>query len=147
MQAFLIRHAEAVPETIALRDPHRHLTAHGRGQARALGEKLRAHGVIPTHVWTSPLVRAVQTAELVRPDLLIEGVPDLAPDGNVRDVIAAVQALPADATVLLVGHEPSLSGIGAILANDPSFVGLAKAEAVHVAEGIVRARIAWSESQ
>jgi phosphohistidine phosphatase SixA len=145
MQAFLIRHAESVPETLALRDPHRHLTAHGREQARSLGERL-SRLVTPTHVWTSPLVRAVQTAELVRPDLLIEGVPGLAPDGNVRDVITALQAMP-DAIVFLVGHEPSLSGIGAILANDPSFVGLAKAEAVHVAGGRVRERLAWSQSQ
>lgn len=145
MHVYLVRHAESVPETLALRDPHRHLTAHGRDQARLLGDRLRARGVTPTHVWTSPLVRAVQTAELVvRTGVLIEGISALAFDGNPREVATAVQALPSDATVLLVGHEPSLSGIGAILTKDPNFVGLAKAEAVHVADG---ERIPWLESE
>jgi phosphohistidine phosphatase len=142
MQVVLIRHAESVGETIELRDPYRHLTQHGREQARALGVRLR-DVVTPTRVWTSPLVRAVQTAELVRPDLWIEGFPPLMPDGNAHQVIDAIKAL-GEAVVMLVGHEPSLSGIGALLVGDPSFAGLAKAEAVYIAGGGVRARILWS---
>jgi phosphohistidine phosphatase len=147
VQVFLVRHAEAIPETIGQRDPHRHLTAHGREQARSLGDRMRWHDCTPTHVWASPLVRAVQTAELVASglqcDAAVEVVPALAPDGNARDVVAALRALASDAAVLLVGHEPSLSGIGALIANDPSFAGLAKAQAVRIVDGIARWRFAW----
>ena len=149
MQVFLIRHADAVDETLELRDPARHLTALGRAQARALGERMRWHDCIPTHVWTSPLVRALQTAELVTATLhseaLIEVVPALAPDGSPRDVVAAVQALPAEAGVMLVGHEPAISAIGALLVHDPAFEALSKAQAVRIVDGVVRWRFAWDD--
>src|SRR3569623_1874840 len=61
----LIRHAAAFAETLAVRVPNRHLTAEGRAQARALGDRLRWHDCEPTLIWSSPLVRAIQPAELV----------------------------------------------------------------------------------
>lgn len=144
---FLIRHAEAVDETIELRDPHRHLTPHGRSQARALGERLRWHDCGPTHLYASPLVRALQTAELVcnaiGGDAGVEVMPQLAPDGSARDVVAKIRALPDDAEVMLVGHEPSMSAIAGLLANQPDFPALAKAEAVRIDDGSVRWRFAW----
>lgn len=147
MQVFLIRHADSAPETVAVRDPHRNLTAHGRTQARALGERMRWHDCSPTHVWTSPLVRAVQTAELVcsgmNPELTVDSLPALAPDGALRDVVAALKALPALSGVMLVGHEPSLSAIGALIVGDPKFGAIAKAEAVRIVDGAVRWRFAW----
>ena len=149
MQVFLIRHAEAVNETLVLRDPSRHLTAHGRTQARSLGDRMRWHDCIPTHVWSSPLVRALQTAELVTANMhceaIVEVVPALAPDGSPRDVVASVRALPADAAVLLVGHEPAISAIGALLVDDPTFEALTKAQAVRILDGAVRWRFAWDD--
>ncbi|HUJ59479.1 MAG TPA: phosphohistidine phosphatase SixA [Kofleriaceae bacterium] len=149
MQVFLIRHAAAVDETVALRDPQRYLTAQGRSQASELGERLRWHDCEPTHLWSSPLVRAVQTAELVAAGLhspiAVEIVPALAPDSDVRAVIAAVRALPADACVVVVGHEPALSAIGAVLAGAEDFAALAKAEAVRLVDGAVRWRFAWND--
>ena len=65
VEVFLIRHAAAVDETLELRDPYPPPHAHGRDQAKSLGDRLRWHDCMPTHIWTSPLVRAVQTAELV----------------------------------------------------------------------------------
>ena len=147
MQVFLVRHADAIEETLAQRDPHRHLTAAGREQARALGDRMRWYDCAPTHVWSSPLVRAVQTAELVVTGLqctaAVEVMPSLAPDGVVRDVVAALRALPADVAVLVVGHEPSLSAIGALLIDNPAFEALTKAQAARIVDGIVRWRFAW----
>lgn len=145
---FLVRHADSVPETVAVRDPHRNLSLQGRTQAHALGERMRWHDCTPTHVWTSPLVRAVQTAELVcggmHCQLAVESVPALAPiDGSPRDVVTAIRALPATSAILVVGHEPSLSAIGAILVGDPNFQSLAKAEAARILDGVVRWRFAW----
>ncbi len=148
MQVFLVRHADSVAETVAVRDPHRNLSVAGRTQARSLGDRMRWHDCVPTHVWTSPLVRAVQTAELVcgglNCGLAVESVPALAPlDGSPREVVAAIRALPTTSGVLVVGHEPSLSAIGALLVGDPSFQSLAKAEAVRILDDAVRWRFAW----
>jgi phosphohistidine phosphatase len=146
VHVFLIRHAEAVEETVAVRDPHRFLTATGRRQARDLGDRLRWHDCTPTHIWSSPLVRAVQTAELVAAALgaecAVEAVPVLAPDENPRSVVAALAALPADASVILVGHEPGLSAVGALVVNQPEFASLAKAQAARIDDGQLRWRFA-----
>jgi len=146
VEVFLIRHAEAIDETLELRDPHRHLTPHGRVQARALGDRLRWHDCTPTHLWASPLVRAVQTAELVaaglQSDVPVEIVPGLAAGESARAVAAALRTLPAEASVVLVGHEPNLSALGALLiARD--LAPLAKAEAVRIAGDQVRWRFSW----
>jgi phosphohistidine phosphatase len=146
VQVFLVRHAEAVDETLSLRDPYRHLTTHGRRQARGLGDRLRWHDCVPTRIWASPLVRAVQTAELVAIGLAcetpVEIVVDLAPDGNARELHAAVRGLPADAAVMLVGHEPSLSAIGSLIVTS-SFDALDKAQAARIVDGTLRWRFAW----
>jgi phosphohistidine phosphatase len=148
VQVFLIRHAEAVDETLALVDPHRHLTAVGRQQARAIGDRLRWHDCVPTHIWASPLVRAIQTAELVtaalQSDLVVDAIPALAPDDNPRAVIAALTALPTGSIVVMVGHEPGLSAIGALLLGQPELASLRKAEAVRITEGTLRWRFAWN---
>lgn len=145
---FLIRHATAIDETVTLRDPHRHLTAEGRAQARALGDRLRWHDCEPTHLWSSPLVRAVQTAELVALALnsttTVESVPALAPDGHPRDVAAALAKLPDDALVMLFGHEPNLSMLGGLLVGDLELGAIAKAEALRIHNGRVRWRFAWN---
>ena len=142
-----MRHAEAVDETLVLRDPYRHLTSRGRQQARALGDRLRWHDCIPTKIWTSPLVRAVQTAELVAVGLAcsteVEIIVDLAPDGNARKIEQAVRALDADAAVMIVGHEPSLSAIGSLIVG-ADLAALDKAEAVRIVDGAVRWRFAWN---
>lgn len=146
MQVFLIRHADAAQETLAIRDPHRHLTPVGRRQARGIGDRLRWHDCTPTHIWSSPLVRAVQTAELVTAgiacDAVVESLPALAPDDNPRQVVAALAALPRDAVVVLIGHEPGLSAVGALLVGQPEFTGLAKAQAARIDDGVLRWRFA-----
>lgn len=152
MPIFLIRHAEAIDETLELRDPHRHLTARGREQASALGERLRWHDCTATALWTSPLVRAVQTAELVLAalgaELPVMAEPRLAPGGDVRALLASLR--DANHSVALVGHEPILSGIGGALTGQPEFPALGKAEAVRLdrIEGgfRVRWRFSWSDA-
>jgi phosphohistidine phosphatase len=148
VDVFLIRHAEAIDETLELKDPMRHLTGHGREQAVALGDRLRWHDCSPTQIWTSPLVRAVQTAELVAAGLAskvaVEIMPALAPREDAHRVITALKALAAASNVILVGHEPGLSGIGALLVGANDFQALGKAEAARIHEGTLRWRCAWN---
>jgi len=147
VDVFLIRHAEAIDETLELRDPMRHLTATGRTQATSLGDRLRWHDCTPTHIWTSPLVRAVQTAELVAAGLAagvpVEVIPALAPGESARAVVAALQVVAADSSVMLVGHEPGISGIGALLLGLTDLAPLGKAEALRITDGQLRWRFAW----
>ena len=66
MQLLLVRHAEAASGTP---DELRPLTPTGREQARSLGERLRAEGVEPSAILTSPLLRARETGELLAREL------------------------------------------------------------------------------
>lgn len=149
VQVILIRHAEAVDETLVLRDPFRPLSVRGRAQARAIGDRLRWHDCVPTHVLASPLVRAVQTAELVvgrfDDDHPVEILPALAPGEPTRDAVAAIRELAkarAGCVIYLIGHEPGLSAIGGVLVGDAEFGALGKAEAARIVDGALRWRFA-----
>ncbi len=133
---FLVRHAHAVDETPALPDEARHLSERGRHAARELGRRLRWHDCTPTAIWTSPLTRAVMTAELVAGTIEwsgpIESVRGLAPGGSAREVLAAIAAHDPSGSLVLVGHEPSLSGLGGALTLREDFPALRKAQAARI---------------
>ena len=92
-------------------------------------------------------MRAVQTAELVvaglHSETAIEIVPALAPDASPRLVHAAIRALDDDALLVVIGHEPTLSALGALLVDDPRFAPLDKATACRIVDGHVRWRFDW----
>jgi phosphohistidine phosphatase len=111
-QLWLLRHGEAVPHD-SKPDDDRELTARGERQALAAGEGLARLGVEFAACYTSPKVRARDTARLACKALNIEPeeTESLA-NGFDRD--AALELLTAhddDARVLAVGHEPSFSQV------------------------------------
>jgi phosphohistidine phosphatase SixA len=141
VQVFLIRHAEATERGI------RGLSALGKTQAACLGERLRWHDCEPTQIWASPLERAAETARIVRGELggdaELEILEDLAHGGDPRVVVKAVRALPAGSLVVLVGHEPGLSLIGADLTRVTHFPSLARGQAARIVDGVLKWRFAW----
>jgi phosphohistidine phosphatase len=115
-QLWLLRHAEAEPHG-ARADSERRLTARGEAQARTAGRALARLGADFDAVLFSPKVRARQTAELaaeqwsasLRERIAVH--PPLAEGFEAAQALAALSGLPADAHLLLVGHEPDLSGV------------------------------------
>ncbi len=91
----------------------------------------------------------MQTAELVERGLeamtTVDIVPALAPDGMARDLVTALATIDPLSAVLLVGHEPSMSAIGALLARDADFPALGKAQAARIVNGELRWRFAWDD--
>ena len=79
-QLWLLRHGEAEPHGNGGPDAERALTERGRDQSRAAGLALAALELTFQYVFTSPKVRAVQTAELACQALNVEP--------RVRDVLA-----------------------------------------------------------
>ncbi len=110
MDLLLWRHAEAVAGEP---DLARELTARGRAQAQRMAQWLAAHGPPALVVHTSPAVRARQTAAaLGRPVQLLEA---LAPGGSAAALLAAIPWPEATAAWLLVGHQPTLGRLAALL--------------------------------
>jgi phosphohistidine phosphatase len=69
-------------------------------------------------IFTSPLVRAVQTAELVYeiyPDSNLEMMSDLHILDNPAHLVELISFLPLDGDYIFVGHEPHLSKVIAAL--------------------------------
>jgi phosphohistidine phosphatase len=115
-QLWLLRHAEAEPHG-AREDGERRLTARGELQARTAGIALARLQVGFEAILFSPKVRARQTAELA-----VEGLgeqagerlrvhPPLAGSFDAAQAIEAMSCVAADERLLLVGHEPDLSGV------------------------------------
>src|SRR3954463_572931 len=75
-QLWLLRPGEAVPHDSAADDADRELTDRGRDQSRTAGRALSALEVEVHLCFTSPKVRARQTAELACDSLGVEPVDD-----------------------------------------------------------------------
>ena len=113
MRLLIVRHAEAAPGNP---DELRPLTAAGRTHARELGERLRAEGLVPDAVVTSPLLRACETASA-----LGLGEPELderlAPGATAADMRAAAAA--RGETVVVVAHQPDCGRAAAVFTGGP----------------------------
>ena len=109
---WLLRHGEAVPHD-SKPDQERELTARGERQALAAGAALARLGLEFDACYTSPKVRALDTAKLACRALGIEPVVEEAIGGGFDrdDAIALLRAHGDDARVLVVGHEPDFSQV------------------------------------
>lgn len=121
MRVILFRHGPAEARDLDRwpDDSERPLTTRGAARTRRAARALaRLIGGSPA-VWTSPLLRARQTAEILRRELgdgePVRELPALAPGGSFRAVIAALHEAPAGDRVFLVGHEPDLGKLAGVL--------------------------------
>jgi phosphohistidine phosphatase len=138
VQVFLVRHSRAIEaHTAALADDDRFLTLAGRRRAREVGAVLARAGVVFDAVLTSPLVRAVQTAELVCERLgylgEIEATRKLSHSMPPR--LIAQELAGRGSQVACFGHMPHLSELGALLTGRPGFPGFKPCQAVLIEHG------------
>jgi phosphohistidine phosphatase len=107
---YFLRHAEAETGVPGPGDD-RHLTAGGEATLRAAGPLLRRLNLRPDAVISSPLPRALRTAELIGQALGGAPVADdrLRPGARWSEFAQAMADVPGARRVLFVGHEPDLS--------------------------------------
>ena len=108
-QLWLLRHGEAEPHDAAP-DAERKLTKRGEDQSRAAGRALATLDVAFQAAYTSPKVRARDTARLACEPLGVEPL-DHAPLTEGFSAQDALELLHADERVLVVGHEPDFSQV------------------------------------
>ncbi len=94
-------------------DSKRPLTPDGKRKMKEIAQGLSRVGFAPDWVVTSPLVRAVETAEIVAEslgsNLAMDFCEALRPGGSAEALIAFLAKHPNRKRVLVVGHEPDLS--------------------------------------
>ena len=129
MECILFRHGIAVEradwdgeETL------RPLTPAGRKKSRKAVAGLRRLGVSPTHLFSSPLARALQTAQLarkafgMRDEIAVK--KELLPDAPPAELLVLLASLPEHACVICVGHEPHLGAAASVMAFGKATAGL-----------------------
>lgn len=143
MELLLIRHGLAVDDAPGIGDVGRWLNSKGRKTTRrvarwiAKGKRRR-----PAAIWSSPLVRAMQTAEILAAETGYKGevraCSELSPGRDPGDLLKLLTQERLDGPIALVGHEPSLSVLTKALLGDKGFDGFRKSAVLSLAwdEGV-----------
>jgi phosphohistidine phosphatase len=109
-------------------DADRPLTEKGIKRTKQAARGLLSLGIAPTHLLTSPLVRAQETARLLQEvfkDAVAVSVCDeLLPGAPPDKMLPLLEGLPPDACVICVGHEPRLGEAAGLLLFGKPVAGL-----------------------
>jgi len=110
---YVVRHGKAVGATAEMPDYDRTLVEIGCEDARNLGVRLSERFVRPSHVFSSPAPRALETAKIIMRALPITGKrvrTRKALYGQTETAFAAIIASLDDEadSVMIVGHNPSV---------------------------------------
>ncbi len=125
---YLMRHG--IAETLSSTSPddcQRSLSLRGKERTKNVARGLRALQVHPQRIVSSPLVRSVETAQVVHSTLEVEAplvqCEHLAPGGDPRQLLIWL-ADRKEPVTLLVGHSPDLSRLAALLVSPSAEVRL-----------------------
>jgi phosphohistidine phosphatase len=123
MLLFIMRHGLAEEPTPKGDDSARKLTAKGSAKISKAAAGLRAAGVAFNLILTSPIARAMETAELVAKELggpRPKAIAELSTGTAPAAVLEALVKLKLPESVLVVGHEPTLSRLASLMLTGSS---------------------------
>ncbi|WP_193104526.1 histidine phosphatase family protein [Brachybacterium sp. FME24] len=109
-------------------DHERHLAERGITQARLVGEYLDSQSVHPARVLVSDALRTTQTWDAVSSAMPgFDGVVTFHEDiysGGIGELITALREVQDEhAVVMVIGHEPTMASMLALLGDDESDPG------------------------
>lgn len=112
MIVYILRHAEAVEANADLPDEWRYLTEKGIKSTASVCKGIARHGRKPRLIISSPLVRAVQTAQIAaayacrKNEVMVNGL--LKGDGGHAELLDFILSRDDAKRIMIVGHEPDL---------------------------------------
>jgi phosphohistidine phosphatase len=113
MELILWRHAEAEEADGTIPDHKRRLTARGEKQAKQVAGWLQRHLPRKQKILVSPAERTQQTAHAL--ELPYEIEPRVGIDASVKDMLSVTGWPDRSGTVLVIGHQPTLGRVAALL--------------------------------
>ena len=148
MRALLVRHGEAVESHLAPNDDERWLTANGRATTQRVAARLAEVGIRPTAYFCSPLVRAVQTAEILAGGTGFTGAVTAtrwlhSTGTTVARMAGLLDGARDDDLVCLVGHEPSIRVLAGHLAGIQEMFGFRTSAACLILPNSTGSRFVW----
>ena len=115
MKLYFVRHAAAIARGGDVVEEYRYLTLRGRESFRLTAKKMAKRGITSDAIITSPLVRAVQTAEILSEALAFQGKLvvslELAPGFDPARLQRILASFKGTRELVLVGHEPDLGEV------------------------------------
>jgi len=121
MKLILVRHAAAIESSSEISDADRYLTPEGRVFFRKTSRTLLKNGVEPAAILTSPLIRALQTADILAESLSFCGPlivrNELSPGFGMKKLERLLGEYQSVDELVLIGHEPDLSEVISSLIN------------------------------
>jgi phosphohistidine phosphatase len=144
MNLFLLRHGKADWPDWTGPDDERPLTEEGVQEVGLVAAALKRLKVEPDFILTSPLPRALRTAEIVAETLglPVEQRVELEP-GFEPGKCNAILASRDGADVMMVGHEPDFSIIIRALTGGRVKLSKAAIAAIEVSEEMQTGRLRW----
>lgn len=119
----ILRHGIAEERRPGLADARRCLTEEGRDKLRRVLRRAARAGAAPSLILSSPLARAVQTAELAAEELgckrPIVKTGALAPDADAKVMWNELARYAGEPEVLLAGHQPHIGAFTAHVLGAP----------------------------
>ena len=132
MELFLLRHGLAVERGTAgfAHDAARPLTPQGRRELRKITRAMQRLELSFDLILSSPFLRAKQTAEIVAAEMKLKQqlafADELQPGGDLKKLMQRLAGLKSKRqNILLVGHEPDLSGLISLLVSGRAGAGFA----------------------
>ncbi|HEY7208633.1 MAG TPA: phosphohistidine phosphatase SixA [Bryobacteraceae bacterium] len=123
MQVLLLRHGIARDGHAGRPDAERALTEEGRKKLRQVLQTAAKAGVEPSLILTSPLKRAIETAEIAKRILKYSGEilqsKTLAPGVPVEQVWEEIRVHRGESSLLLAGHNPQFQQLAGYLLGHP----------------------------
>jgi phosphohistidine phosphatase len=120
MRVYLIRHASAGD---AATDDLRELTDEGREQAKCVGLGLRKLEARLSTIFTSPILRARQTATLIAaclsPAPTVKSRSELSCGASPEAILSVAQEGTPPGEIAIIGHNPDLTHCAATLLGSP----------------------------
>ncbi|MEI6292889.1 MAG: phosphohistidine phosphatase SixA [Methanomicrobiales archaeon] len=115
MELFILRHGKAEARAMGTNDADRALTGQGREEIKKIGRWTITMGYTFEVIATSPLKRAMETAEIIGlttgQEHNIQAWDLLSPGGDLDALSRQIASAGGDGSVLIVGHEPMLSTV------------------------------------
>lgn len=117
MEIYIVRHGIAEEVARDGSDEARALTEDGRKKMKEAAEGFSRLERKVDHVFSSPLVRARQTAEILAGSLKlkVEVLKELAPGHSPSQVCERLREMKRTGNAMVVGHEPNCSELASYL--------------------------------
>jgi phosphohistidine phosphatase len=117
-----MRHAKALKESVDLSDHNRQLSDKGKEDAKVMSESLKKENFIPELIVSSTAKRTHKTAKIIQENLVLKPSSLLLEsdlyEATTSDILHVIRSLSDNLnTVMLVGHNPSFTGMIGLLSQ------------------------------